>query len=84
MLVSFADEQTNPSASSCVCPPWPAQSWARKDIGKRENTRMLSSTVNHRELLCLQLPFSEELHRAETMAVLWSCVSSTSSTASDG
>lgn len=40
--------------------------------------------MNHRELLCLQFPFLEELRRAETMALLWSCVSSTSSTAGDG
>lgn len=46
--------------------------------------KMLGGTVNHRELLCLQFPFLEELRRAETMALLWSCVSSTSSTAGDG
>lgn len=50
---------------------------------KEKNTRRLSSVVNHREPLCLQLPLSEELCRAETMALLWSCISSTSSTASD-
>lgn len=65
------------------CPPWPAQSRTRKGTGKRKNTRRLSSVVNHREPLCLQLPLSEELCRAETMALLWSCISSTSSAASD-
>lgn len=66
-----------------ACPPWPAQSRTRNGTGKRKNTRRLSSVVNHREPLCLQLPFSEELCRAETMALLWSCISSTSSAASD-
>lgn len=66
-----------------ACPPWPAQSRTWKGIGERKSTRRLSSTVNHREPLCLQLPSSEELCRAETMALLWSCISSTSSTASD-
>lgn len=82
--VKLSGKQINPTASWCVCLPQPAQSKDRKSRGKREEVRRLSSAVIHREPLGLQLPFSEELRRAETMALLWSCVSSTSSTASDG
>lgn len=74
----------NATASWCGClSTLASKSRSRKGVGKRKNTRRLSCTVNHREPLCLQLPLSEELCRAETMALLWSCISSTSSTASD-
>lgn len=82
--VKLSGKQINPTTSLNVCPPRSAQSGARTSIGRRENTGRLSSAVNHSETLCLQLPFSEELRRAETMAVLWGRVSSTSSTACDG
>jgi len=80
----LSGKQISPTASSCLCPPWLAQSGARKSTGKRENAGRLTGVVSHRELLCLWLPFSEALRGAETMALLRSCVPSTSSTAGDG
>ena len=58
--MKLSGKQINPTASSSICPPRLAQSGARKGIGKRENAGRLSGVVNHRELLCLQLPFLKQ------------------------
>lgn len=59
--VKLSGEQINPTASSRVHPPRPAQTGARKYEGKRGKVGKLSGAVNHRELLCLQLPCLGEL-----------------------